>query len=252
MPITMIELHNDDSIRFLQGQKSDTFDLVVADPPYSSGGMTRSDRSMTTKGKYLSGDSGNIPKLLDFEGDNRDQRSYLAWSYLWMSEAMRCMKDGAVIVVFTDWRQLPITTDAVQAAGFVWRGIVPWYKQASRPMADRFTSSCEYAIWCTKGVRSVDMGDKEAKYPEGFYQYRPPSNRIHVTEKPVELYRHIYQVCRDGAHILDPFLGSGNSAIAAHQEGRGLCYTGVEINAEVYGVAKERVIPTISQLRIPD
>jgi site-specific DNA-methyltransferase (adenine-specific) len=251
MAQVMTEIQQGDCIKFMQSKADGLFDLVVADPPYSSGGMMRSDKSQTTKAKYISSDSQNQGILLNFEGDNRDQRSYLTWSYLWMTEALRCTKDGGLLIVFTDWRQLPITTDAVQASGFVWRGIVPWYKGIGRPMADRFSGSCEYAIWATKGARDFNMKDREAKYPEGFYNHKTTADRIHVTEKPVDLYRHIYSVLRDGSHIFDPFLGSGNSAIAAHQENRGLIFTGTEISAEVFGVSTKRVGAALKQLSIP-
>jgi site-specific DNA-methyltransferase (adenine-specific) len=95
------------------------------------------------------------------------------------------------------------------------------------------------------------MKDREAKYPEGFYNHKTTADRIHVTEKPVDLYRHIYSVLRDGSHIFDPFLGSGNSAIAAHQENRGLIFTGTEISAEVFGVSTKRVGAALKQLSIP-
>lgn len=247
----MIQLHNTDCIQFLQTLESGNVDMVVADPPYSSGGAMRSDRNGTTKAKYTRSDSQNIGKLLDFEGDNRDQRAYLYWSQLWMSEAVRVLKPGGLLLVFTDWRQLPITTDAVQAAGAVWRGIVPWHKQASRPMADRFTSSCEYIVWCTNGPREVNMKDKGAKYPEGFYNYRPPANRIHVTQKPVDLYRHIFQILRPNSIIVDPFLGSGNSAVACHVENAGHTFHGCELSESVFEVAQKAVANLTVQTSIP-
>jgi site-specific DNA-methyltransferase (adenine-specific) len=90
-------------------------DAVITDPPYSSGGMVRGDRTMTTKKKYLQSDSGNLEKLADFTGDNRDQRSFHYWAALWTGAALRIAKPGAVLAVFCDWRQLPVSTDYVQA-----------------------------------------------------------------------------------------------------------------------------------------
>lgn len=247
----MIELYNEDCITMMRAIKESSVDLIIADPPYSSGGMLRGDRSNNPKEKYTRNDTKNYEKLNDFDGDTRDQRSYLYWSHLWMSQALDITKNGGLMLVFTDWRQLPITTDAVQGAGWVWRGIIPWHKQASRPMADRFTSSCEYIVWATKGARKVDMKDKESKYPEGFYTYRPPKDRVHVTEKPVELYRHIYQILRPNSKILDPFLGSGNSAIACHIEQMGHRFIGCEVNYYAFEVAKNRIKQAESQLSIP-
>ena len=88
-------------------------DAVVADPPYSSGGMVRSDRAnIGTVTKYTTSQNTKRADLIDFGGDNRDQRAYQYWSALWMAEAMRATKPGGIIMAFTDWRQLPATTDA--------------------------------------------------------------------------------------------------------------------------------------------
>ena len=109
-----------DMLQVLQGIDS-KFELVIADPPYSSGGLMRSDKMATTKTKYLQSDSGNQIKLPDFLGDNRDQRAFYAWCVYWMEQANRILKEEAILAVFTDWRQLPTVTDAVQGAGLVWR-----------------------------------------------------------------------------------------------------------------------------------
>jgi site-specific DNA-methyltransferase (adenine-specific) len=54
------------------------------------------------------------------------------WSTMWMSLVRLAAMPGAMLVVFSDWRQLP-ATDAVQAAGWVWRGIAVRSKPTSRP-----------------------------------------------------------------------------------------------------------------------
>lgn len=244
----MIELHHRDALAYLS-EPGPMFDLVIADPPYSSGGMVRGDRMIAPALKYLQSGSGNVDRLPTFAGDTRDQRSFLTWCWLWMTACMDRMNEGAIIAVFTDWRQLPTTTDALQCAGFVWRGIVPWYKQGSRPQADRYSNACEYIVWGTNGARELKPGD-DSRYPEGWYGYRPPVDRIHVTEKPVDLYRHLYQILPDGATIFDPFVGSGASAEAAHVEGRSLRYVGTELKKDVYDLAQRRVelARTVQQL----
>lgn len=90
-------------------------DALICDMPYSSGGAFRGDRMASTDEKYVQYESqGRRP---DFAGDNRDQRSFAYWCALWMSECLRIAKPGALGAVFTDWRQLPTTTDAFQAGG---------------------------------------------------------------------------------------------------------------------------------------
>ena len=58
---------------------------------------------------------------------------------------------------------------------------------------------------------------------------RPRASREHPTSKPAELVRRCVQnSSAPGARILDPFMGSGTTLIAAEQLGR-LCY-GIELD----------------------
>ena len=66
--------------------------------------------------------------LPDFDGDNRDQRSWTIWMVEWLSDARKACKPGAPICLFIDWRQYPSITDALQWAGWIWRGSVVWDK----------------------------------------------------------------------------------------------------------------------------
>ena len=84
---------------------------VITDPPYSSGGAFRGDRAMQTSVKYVNGDTAAYRP--EFAGDNRDQRSFLAWCALWMNASRNASIPSAVLCSFIDWRQLPVLTDAV-------------------------------------------------------------------------------------------------------------------------------------------
>ena len=106
-------------------------DAVLTDPPYCSGGLTVGQRQQAPSKKYQRSDAQK--KFADFPGDNRDQRSFITWATLWLSEAYRVAKPGAAIMMFTDWRQLPAMTDALQAGGWLWRSIVVWDKPTARP-----------------------------------------------------------------------------------------------------------------------
>lgn len=93
---------------------------VITDPPYSSGGFTRGDRMASTTNKYVL--TGTQVERPDFAGDNRDQRCYLKWCVAWLDECLRITRPGGSLLMFTDWRQLPTTTDAVQSGGWVCNG----------------------------------------------------------------------------------------------------------------------------------
>ena len=121
------DLHRGDCLAVIPGLQGQ-FDAIVTDPPYSSGGQSKGDRARSTGQKYLNSGSTVYP---DFRGDTKDQRSYLHWSALWMALCYDKLAEGGLIIAFTDWRQLPVTTDAIQAAGFTWRGVGVWDKTGS-------------------------------------------------------------------------------------------------------------------------
>jgi site-specific DNA-methyltransferase (adenine-specific) len=211
-------------------------DAVITDPPYSSGGMVRGDRTMTTKKKYLQSDSGNLEKLADFTGDNRDQRSFHYWAALWTGAALRIAKPGAVLAVFCDWRQLPVSTDYVQAGGWVWRGIVPWAKTCPRPQLGRFAAQCEYVVWCSAGPLPTERG---VGCLPGWFHYSAPQQRKHITQKPEDLMRDIVRIAPAGGLVLDPFIGSGTTLAAAAKTGRH--YLGFELGAAACEGAARRL-----------
>jgi|GEM_PF-6707114 len=109
---------------------------LITDAPYSSGGFTRGDRTARTSEKYQN--TGTVKKYIEFFGDNRDARSFAFWCSLWLEMAYSRMVDGAFAAVFSDWRQLPLMSDAIQSGGFVWRGTAVWDKGPSaRPQLGR-------------------------------------------------------------------------------------------------------------------
>lgn len=235
-----VTLWHGDCLRVLTEIPSVAVDAVVTDPPYSSGGMVRGDRTAGVKQKYVgtnqiaAGTGGGA--LQEFSGDNRDQRAYAYWSALWMSEALRVTKPGGVLVAFTDWRQLPSTVDAIQAGGWVWRGIVPWEKPGARPQLGRFTAACEYAVWGSNGALPTDRG--VGALP-GIYREVAPRDRQHITQKPLQLMRSLLKIVPPGSTVLDPFMGSGTTGVAAVQEN---CrFIGVEQTAHFVEVSATRI-----------
>lgn len=228
-------LYGGDALAVLADLPTGSIDAVVADPPYSSGGMVRSDRAGATGSKYM---RGEVHKQEDFSGDSRDQRAYAYWSALWLGEALRATRPGGVGLIFTDWRQLPATTDALQSGGWVWRGVVPWHKPVARPMAGRFTASCEYVVWGSNGAMPVAFDGSMPVLP-GFFQSSPPREREHQTQKPLDVMRGLVKIAPEGGTILDPFMGSGTTGVAAMLERRK--FVGVEMVPHYQQVAERRI-----------
>lgn len=230
-------LYCGDSLEVMQTLNCDA-DALLTDPPYSSGGAFRGDRMMSSRTKYVS--TGANHECHAFSGDNRDQRSYLAWSSLWMMTATHCCRDGAVAAVFTDWRQLPITTDAIQSGGWVWRGLAVWQKVNARPVLGRFTNQAEFVVWGTNGPREVEgsatPGWIVADIDRG-------DERCHITQKPIAVMEWLLGPTREGELVIDPFMGSGSTGVAAVRRKRR--FLGIEQDQKYFEVAKQRIMAAI-------
>jgi site-specific DNA-methyltransferase (adenine-specific) len=212
-------------------------DAVVTDPPYSSGGAFRGDRTQSTLAKYQSSGVQKVHAL--FSGDNRDQRSWAYWVALWLGAAMRSTTPGGMSCLFTDWRQLPSLTDAVQAAGWVWRGVAVWDKQNARPMPNRFTAQAEFIVWATNGPRSTIA--EGASYHDGVFRVTAPptAEREHSTQKPIGLLEYLVAVAPHGGTVLDPFMGSGTTGVACANLGRK--FIGIEIEPKYFDISCKRI-----------
>lgn len=197
-------------------------DAVITDPPYSSGGFTRSDKGADVATKYQQ--QGTERRYAGFSGDNRDQRSWAYWCQLWLSECLRLTKPGGYCLMFTDWRMLPVATDAFQSGGWFWRGLISWDKgrAARAPHKGYFRHQCEYVVWGTNGALDVPPVDDPRGGPwDGSIAISvKQDDKYHLTGKPSKLMRELVRIAQPGGLVLDPFGGSGTTGKAAAQLGR--------------------------------
>ena len=89
----MIKLYHGDALAFLPTLQPASVDLLLADPPYSSGGAFRDDRVKNASEKYQNTETEK--EYPQFMGDSRDQMAYYYLSALWMGQALRVLKPGA-------------------------------------------------------------------------------------------------------------------------------------------------------------
>ena len=233
----MWEMIEGECLPALMDLPANSFDAVITDPPYSSGGFSRDDKNRSTTDKYQT--TGTRRRYPDFSGDNRDQRSYLAWSSLWIAECMRALKPGGYFLAFTDWRQLPVMTDAVQAGGVFWRGIVAWDKGrgARAPHKGYFRHQCEYVIWGTKGA-AIQL-EHDGPFDGCIQSTVRRDDKHHMTGKPTALMRELVRPVLPGGVVLDPFAGSGTTGVAAVLSGRR--FIGIEREAAYAEISRSRL-----------
>jgi site-specific DNA-methyltransferase (adenine-specific) len=241
-PCGTVTLYHADAMQVAHAVPTATVNALITDAPYSSGGIFRGDRAVTTSSKYVQGGQANY--LPDFTGDSRDQRSFRYWCDLWLSQCRRAAVPGAPVCLFTDWRQLPVTTDALQSAGWVWRGLVPWDKtEATRPQVGRFRCQAEYIVWGSNGPMKADA--TVGVIPGAFRFPVCRSDKHHQVGKPTPLMEQIVRICPPGGAVLDPFTGSGTTAVACIRQGRR--FIGCELDPYYFGVAVERIEAELAQ-----
>jgi site-specific DNA-methyltransferase (adenine-specific) len=243
-PCGAVTLYSADAMQVLLAIPTATVNALITDAPYSSGGMFRGDRAMSTRDKYVQ--SGQRHALQDFTGDNRDQRSFRYWCDLWLAQCRRASVIGAPVCLFTDWRQLPVTTDALQSAGWVWRGLVPWDKtEAARPQVGRFRNQAEYVVWGSNGPMKGDPN--VGVLPGAFRVAVSHKDKHHQVGKPTKLMEQIVRICPPGGTVLDPFMGSGTTGVACVRQGRR--FIGCEVDPHYFGVARERIEAELEERR---
>lgn len=203
------------------------FDLAIVDPPYGIGQPKqgnlkgyngRPDLETRMKKNRLNTGAGKLKDRVlntaNTEWDN-ETPSDEYFVELWRVSKERIIWGG-------NYFDLPPT-----------RGIICWDKM--QPWEN--FSQIEYA-WT-----SFDK-------PAALYKFdNRTGNKIHPTQKPIELYRWLLnKYAEKGQRILDTHLGSGNSRIAADKDG--FDFTGFEINKDYYDLSENRFNTYKSQLRI--
>lgn len=238
-----------DCMEKMQEIQNELVDMVLCDPPYSSGGLFAGDRKKSTREKYCDDDFNGAARFQNFSGDNMDQRSFTEFMRMVLNRCRQKAKPESVCAVFVDWRNLPAMTDALQAAGWIYRGIVVWDKGTSRPIPNRFRNDCEYVVWGTNGQRKTE-------YKNGVFIgagcFRvpgvPSKDKDHQTQKPVELMEKLIEICPRGGVVFDPFMGSGSTGVACIKMDRS--FIGIELDQGYFETAKERITAENAQLSI--
>ena len=193
--------------------------LVVTDPPYNVD-------VEETAGKILN--------------DNMSDGDFYQFLLSMFTQVENHMEDDASIYVFHADTEGLNFRKAFKDAGFDWSGCCIWKKNSlvlGRSPYQWQHEPCLYG-WKKKGKHQWFSDRKQTT----IWEYdRPKSSKDHPTMKPIQLMAYpIQNSSMRGTIVLDPFLGSGSTLIAADQTGR-VCY-GIELDEKFVDVIVKRYI----------
>jgi DNA modification methylase len=153
---------------------------------------------------------------------------------------------SALIYVFIDWRHILELTAAGKQLGLELANVCVWAK-GSAGLGGLYRSAHEFCTIFKAGnephQNNVELG-KFGRNRTNVWNYHPPSAKdellgAHPTVKPVAMIADILRDCtKRGGLVLDPFLGSGSTLIAAEETGRAC--VGVELDPHYLDVTVRR------------
>jgi DNA modification methylase len=194
-------------------------DAVVTDPPYSSGGFQEAGKS----GGSIGTRSDEVIGL-----DNLSTRGYQRL----LREILNPLRGTDEAYVFTDWKMWQHTCDALEDSGFRVRNMLVWDK-LQMGMGLPWRNQHELIAFGKKRPAKNITGK------HGNVLGCPRSgNPNHPTEKPVGIMSVLIENSL-AQTILDPFMGSGTTGVAAVQMGRS--FIGIEREPKYFDIACKRI-----------
>lgn len=209
----MSEIILGDCLEIMKKLPSNSIDFVATDPPYLV-----EWRSNRRKERY------NV-----LQNDKSGE-----WVLPVFQEIFRIMKPDSLCISFYGWPEADHFVKTWKEVGFSLKSHLVWVK--NNIGLGWFTrGQHEPAYLLAKGTpHKPENAISDVIFADG------TGNELHPTQKPVSLMAKLIRCySKEGDTILDPFMGSGTTIMAAKQMGRN--YIGIEINEEFYNEAKQRV-----------
>ncbi len=193
-------------------------DCVIIDPPY---GIDFQSNYKKEKFDKIKNDTNDSFKLLDNS----------------LEKVKPKMKKDSHIYIFTSWKVFDKVKPIIEKH-FEIKNCLIWNKE-DRGMGDlngNYAESYEMIIFATQGKRKL----YSEKRPMNILNFSRTENSEHPTQKPVELLKELIEnSTKESQVVLDYFLGSGSTVIAAKEVGRK--WLGIELEEEYIDVINGRL-----------
>jgi site-specific DNA-methyltransferase (adenine-specific) len=223
-----VKLYKGDCIEVMKQMPDNCIDLVVTDPPYK---LTSRGSSGTMSGYWA---EDKAKKGVVFDSNDTDIKDYIGGLY-------RILKDGTHCYIMCNQLNLPHFLEVIGKSEFKYIKCLIWDK--CNKIYGRYYMNCfEYIIMLRKGrERQINLcgtpdilsiPNKKTKDIDG--------KNIHDSQKPISLMEILIKnSSNEGDVVLDCFVGSGTSGLAAMRCGRN--FIGIEIDDKYFEIAQERV-----------
>lgn len=214
-----------DCLDVLPQLPDDSIDCIITDPPY---GIYYRSRSMKLPLRTVTNDGRGAYELLDQA----------------LAAAYPKLKADAHIYIFTNWQAYPFMKVVVEKY-FRLKNLLIWEKNAwtRGDLKGNYGYMHEDIIYAQKFVPTNPLkrylnGKRDGNILK--YKKLPTNYMKHPTQKPLELLEYLVaKSTHPGDTVLDMFMGSGSTCLAAKRQQRH--YIGIELEQVWYDVAKQRV-----------
>jgi len=217
----MIDYRNIDGLELLKSLDDNSIDFVLTDPPYEiqvHGGGAGFLKNRKLMNKHIS----YIGKGFDYDN--------------YFNEYLRILKTPN-IVLFCSNAQVSKTMQWFENKKLSTTLLV-WKKPNPIPAGNgKYISNIEFMVYVRgKGATFNNIG---YEYQLKTFEYQSPHNRIHPTEKPIDLLRRLLLIhTNENDIVVDTFAGSLTTAIACHKERRK--FVGSEIDKKMFDKSLKR------------
>ncbi len=225
-----------DCLELLKEIPDESIDAIVTDPPYNTG-MQKVDLKPNQKA-WLSG----------FFDDNYTDEDYLKLIKGTLKELFRILKNNKGGYIYMNWKKMGLWINELNNVGFNVKNVIVWDKKVHGLNYQNYAYTHEFIIFFTKGKffpSNKSLEDKRNGYFKDVWniQRKIENNSKeghHETEKLLKVVKiPIEHSTNKGDIVIDPFLGSGTTAVACKQLGRN--YIGFEISQEYVDMANKRL-----------
>ena len=223
-----------DCLKVMREMPSHSIDLIVTSPPYNI-------RNTSGHGILDGSRRWKNPPLrhgYSLHDDCMPHAEYVAWQRECLTEMMRLLQDDGAIFYNHKWRvqhgRLQDRADIVN--GFPVRQIIIWQRAGGINFNNRFFVPTYEVIYV---IAKPDFGLlPKANGAGDVWRIDQDRNNKHPAPFPVDLPDRIIR-STDAAIILDPFIGSGTTAVAAKRLNRH--YIGIELSPDYCAMARQRI-----------